>query len=558
MDDVGPGATGSDIETRLRAAQNDPVLVQAALALQRQDLPRAEALLKERLRADGDDVAALRMLAELAARIGRSDDALDLLERALALAPDFAAARLNYAGVLHRRNRLAQARDELDRLLRDAPGDPSAQTLKAAVLARMGEYDASIALYEDVLRRFPQQDRLWMSLGHALKTVGRQADSIAAYRRAIFLQPGLGEAWWSLANLKTARFAKADITAMQGALARASAPEDRYHLHYALGKALEDERAFEDSFRHYAEGARMRRAEMPYDPQETTRHVARTRALMTREALDARAGQGAPDADPIFVVGLPRAGSTLIEQILASHSLIEGTMELPDIGVIAGELVGRGDRGRAGSEDDDEAHGYLPRLLSLDAGALAALGANYMARTRVQRKTDRPFFIDKMPNNFAHVGLIHLILPNARIIDARRHPMAGCFAAFKQHFSRGQGFTYDLDELGRYYRDYVELMAHYDAALPGRVHRVFYERLVNDPEGEIRALLTACGVDYEPTCLAFHETARPVRTASSEQVRRPIDRSAVEHWRAYAPWLGPLERALGDTVEAYPAQSGDR
>ncbi len=539
-----------DTAARLAAAQRDPALVEAALALQRNDLPVAERLLKARLRADPDDIAALRMLAELASRLGRAADSMELLQRALDLAPDFAAARLNYATVLHRANRLEEALAQLDALLAQAPRDPNALALKAAVLARTGDYEAAIAIYEDVLGRFPQQPKLHMSHGHALKTVGRQADSVAAYRRAIAQSPSLGEAWWSLANLKTVRFSDADVAAMRAALESPLDPPDRHHLHYALGKALEDAGEHEASFHHYAEGARLRRAEMPYDPEETSRHVDRTRRLMTREAFAARAGQGFDDPAPIFVVGLPRAGSTLIEQILASHSLIEGTMELPDLGAIASDLAGG--RARRGEDAGEEgAHGYLDRLLALDAGELEALGRRYIQTTRIQRKTDRPFFIDKMPNNFAHAGLIHLILPRAKIIDARRHPMASCFSGFKQHFSRGQGFTYDLGELGRYYREYVALMDHYDAVLPGRVKRVFYENVVEDPETEIRALLAHCGVAFEPACLEFHKTDRPVRTASSEQVRRPISRDAVDHWRRYAPWLGPLEAALGDTVERY-------
>ena len=551
------GDQGAETRARLASAQRDPAMIDAALALQSNDLPVAERLLKARLRADPDDIAALRMLAELASRVGRASDSLELLERALDIAPDFAAARINYATVLHRNNRLTDALAQLDLLLAQAPRDPNAQALKAAVLARTGDYAGAIALYDDVLGRFPQQPKLQMSHGHALKTVGRQADSVAAYRRALAQAPTLGEAWWSLANLKTVRFSDADVAAMRAALETAPTAADRYHLHYALGKALEDAGDYEASFQHYALGARQRRAELPYDPEETSRHVARTRRLMTREAFAARAGQGFDDPAPIFVVGLPRAGSTLIEQILASHSLIEGTMELPDLGAIASDLAG-GRARRVEEGEDDAAHGYLDRLLALDAAGLEALGRRYVERTRIQRKTGRPFFIDKMPNNFAHAGLIHLILPNAKIIDARRHPMASCFSGFKQHFSRGQGFTYDLGEVGRYYRDYVELMDHYDAVLPGRVHRVFYENVVENPEAEIRALLAYCGVDFEPACLEFHKTDRPVRTASSEQVRRPISKDAVDHWRRYAPWLGPLEQALGEVTERYApeAQAG--
>ncbi len=530
------------LDDRLDAARHDPVLVEAALAMQRGDLPTAERLLKDRLRTDDGDIAALRMLGELAARIGRLQDAQELLARALRIAPGFTAARLNYAVVLHRRNLLAEALVELDILLAEGPDDPATLTIKAAVLARAGEYPSAIALYERVLARHPHEGRLWMSMGHALKTVGRQDDSVAAYRRALAIEPDLGEAWWSLANLKTVRFDPADVDAMRAAAARARAPADRFHLHYALGKAFEDAADYRRSFEHYAAGARLRRAEMPYDASRTARHLARSKQAMTHDALAARAGQGWPDPAPIFVVGLPRSGSTLVEQILASHSQVEGTMELADLGVIARDL------GLAGGGGPDD---YFDRLLAADAPQLAALGRDYIERTRIQRKTDRPFFIDKMPSNFEHIGLIRLILPQAKIIDTRRHPMASCFAAFKQHFSRGQRFSYSLDDLGTYYRDYVALMDHYDQVAPGAVNRMFYENLVAGPEQEIRRLLAYCGLPFEQACLDFHKTVRPVRTASSEQVRQPLHTAAVEHWRHFEPWLGSLGRVLEDTVEQY-------
>lgn len=540
------GLSKAGVERRLLIAQRDPSLVQAALALQRNDLPVAERLLKDRLRDDEDDFAALRMLAELAARIGRLKEAQDLLERTLGLAPSFAAARQNYATVLHRRNLLPEALAQVDMLLASDPDDPATRTLKAAVLARAGEYDAAIGLYESVLERHPGQSRLWMSMGHALKTVGRQRDSVAAYRNALDCDDGLGEAWWSLANLKTVRFDQRDVDAMLAATRVPRSPSDLYHLHYALGKAFEDRKDYAASFGHYATGARLRRAEISYDPGRITRHLARSRRLMTLEALDARAGRGWPDPAPIFVVGLPRSGSTLIEQILASHSQVEGTMELPEIGILARELAASA--GRAAPGDSDS---YIEALLSCDADALAALGRRYVDRTRIQRKTGRPFFIDKMPGNFEHLGLIRLILPQARIIDARRHPMASCFSAFKQHFSRGQGFSYSLEDLGSYYRDYVDLMEHYDAVMPGAVHRVLYENLVHHPEREIRRMLAYCGLEFEEGCLHFHENERPVRTASSEQVRQPMHGAAINHWRNYQAWLVPLERSLEETIKGY-------
>jgi tetratricopeptide (TPR) repeat protein len=383
-----------------------------------------------------------------------------------------------------------------------------------------------------------------MSLGHVLKTVGQTDASIEAYRKSIALTPALGEAWWSLANLKTVRFTADDRDTIRQALAGEIGDEDRFHLQFALGKAEEDAGDYDASFAHYAEGNRLRRGVVDYDPEEMTAHVARSKAVFTPAWFGRIAGTGCPAPDPIFIVGMPRAGSTLIEQILSSHSLVEGTMELPDMPAIARRL---GER-KLRSEETR----YPEAVLDLSVEERAALGAEYIERTRVQRKTDRPFFIDKMPNNFALVGLIRAILPNGSIIDARRHPLGCCFSNFKQHFARGQTFTYDLAELGRYYRDYVALMAHFDEAVPGAVHRVFYERMVQDTEAEVRRLLEYLGLGFESACLRFYESGRAVRTASSEQVRRPIFREGVEQWRHFERHLDPLKAALGSALSGYP------
>ena len=534
---------------QIAASVHEPELQQAAAALADNRLAVAERLLKPFLKRHPDTVAALRMLAEVAGRLGRYDDAEALLARCLELAPGFAPARHNHALVLYRQNRPAEAIAEADRLLAGEPGHPAYRSLKAAALAQIGEYDAAIEGYQGVLAEHPLQPKGWMSLGHALKTVGRSDESIAAYRRSLEQQPGLGESWWSLANLKTFRFSAADIAAMQAQLARADlAEDDRLHLHFALGKALEDQTLDAEAFAHYREGNALRRRAIAYDADETSAHVVRSKALFTPKFFAARAGQGCAAPDPIFVVGLPRSGSTLVEQILASHPEVEGTMELPDIASIARRL--------GGERRPGEAPAYPEVLADLAPEQLKALGEEYLERTRVQRKTGRPLFIDKMPNNFAHVGLIHLILPRAKIVDVRRHPLGCGFSGFKQHFARGQGFTYDLTDLGRYYADYVALMAHFDAALPDRVHRVIYERLVEDPEPQVRRLLAYCGLDFDPACLRFHETARPVRTASSEQVRQPLNRDGLDQWRRFEPWLGPLKAALGPTLEAYPDPPG--
>jgi predicted Zn-dependent protease len=529
----------------LKASTHDPRLLEPAAALCDNRIAVAEGLLREHLKQFPTDVAAIRMLAEVAARLGRYADSESLLARCLDLAPSFSAARLHYAVVLHRQNKESAALEEVERLLTREPANPSYLSLKAAILARVGEYAQAIGIYDQVLKQYPAQAKVWMSYGHALKTSGRQADSIGAYRKSIELAPNLGEAYWSLANLKTFRFTRVEIDAMLAQLASKDlSAEDRLHFHFSLGKAFEDEGSYAKSFEHYAEGNRLRREQINYDPGETAEHVRRSKALFTREFFDARRGAGSPAPDPIFIVGLPRSGSTLLEQILASHSQVEGTMELPDIIGITRTLSGRASR--------RDVSKYPEALGGLDAGALRALGEQYLAQTRIQRKTDAPYFIDKMPNNFLHIGLIHLILPNARIIDARRHPLGCCFSCFKQHFARGQTFTYGLEDIGRYYRCYVELMAHFDAVLPGRIHRVIYETMVEDTEAEVRRLLEYCGLPFEAACLRFYETDRAVRTASSEQVRTPIFREGVDQWRHYEPWLGPLKAALGRVLEVYP------
>jgi tetratricopeptide (TPR) repeat protein len=529
----------------IRHSTHDPKLMGAALALVENRIPEAEASLREHLKRHPTDVAAIRMLAEVAARLGRYLDAENLLSRCLELAPGFAAARHNYAMVLHRQNKPEAALAQVELLLTQEPRNPGYRNLKAAILGRIGEYAASIEHYRSVLADYPNQAKVWMSLGHALKTAGSNAESVDAYLRSIERAPSLGEAYWSLANLKTFRFTPQQTEAMREQLASgALSPDDRFHFEFSLGKALEDAGEYGESFEHYREGNRLRRQIIRYDANENTAHVERSKRLFTREFFAERAGWGNPAPDPIFVVGLPRSGSTLIEQILASHSSVEGTMELPDVAMLARVVGGRTTRS-AGSA-------YPRALEKLSPDELHALGARYLAQTRIQRKTPAPVFIDKMPNNFAHVGLIHLMLPNAKIVDARRHPLGCCFSGFKQHFARGQNFTYDLAEIGRYYRDYVVLMAHFDEVLPGRVHRVLYENMVEDTEGEVRRLLAYCNLPFEESVLRFHENQRAVRTASSEQVRQPIFREGVDHWRHFELWLGPLKEALGDVGSAYP------
>ncbi len=520
-------------------AAYDPELQHAALALADNRLSEAEPLLKARLKEVPTDVAAIRMLAELAGRIGRHRDAENLLRRALELAPRFHAARSNLATVLHRQNRTPEALAELDTLIAAEPEHLGHANLRAAALTKVGEFDEALALYETVLARPPGHPRIWMSYGHALKTVGRSDDSVAAYRRAIAIEPSLGEVWWSLANLKTVRFDAEDIAAMSGALNGAGlGEEDRFHLHFALAKALEDAGDAAAAFENYRTANRLRRAALPYDAADYSRAVDRTIEMFTPNFVTGLAG-GCDAPDPLFIVGLPRAGSTLIEQILATHSQIEGTMELPDIPAMIARIAADG-------------RGLPATIAALSDDERRALGEEYLSRTRIQRKTDRPLFIDKLPNNWAHTGFIKAILPNAKIIDARRHPLDCGVSNFRQHFARGQAFSYDLADIGAYYADYVRLMAHFDVVMPGAVTLVFHEALVADPEAEVRELLAALGLEFEDACLRFHENTRAVRTASSEQVRRPVNRDGIGQWRRYEGQLGPLREALGGALESYP------
>jgi tetratricopeptide (TPR) repeat protein len=528
----------------IKCSTRDPRLLAPASALCENRLATAESLLREHLKAFPTDVAAIRMLAEVGCRLGRYSDAEKLLTRCLELAPSFSAARHNYAIVLHRQNKWLEALRQVELLLSVDGGNPGYLNLQAAIYARIGESELSIEAYGHALADYPRQPKVWMSYGHALKTAGRREEAVQAYRQSIALSPKLGEAYWSLANLKKVRFTAADIDAMRAQLERDDISlQDRFHFHFALGKAFEDSGRHAESFEHYSHGNELRRKAAPYDATEVTSQIERSKALFTREFFEDRAGVGQPADDPIFIVGLPRAGSTLLEQILSSHSAVEGTQELPDIIALARRLGGPRSR--------TEPHRYPEVLLELSAEQIRQVGQEYLERVRIHRKAGRPRFIDKMPNNFMHVGLIHLALPNARIIDARRHPLGCCFSNFKQHFARGQLFSYRLEDLGTYYRDYVDLMDHFERVLPGRVHRVIYESLVEDTESEVRRLLEYCGLPYEAGCLEFHRNERAVRTASSEQVRVPIYREGLAQWRNFESWLDPLKRALGPALDGW-------
>jgi predicted Zn-dependent protease len=528
------------------AQVKEPLLRDAVTAQRAGRLEEARALLLEYLKTHADDVTALKMLGEIALKEQRLLRAEELFRHCVALAPDFIGARYRYATVLMTQNKPKEAIEQIDAILAREPGDPYHRNLKAASLIRMSAFEEAAAEYATLLKAHPNQPGAWLAYGHALKAVGRSADAVAAYKKTMALLPGLGESYWSLANLKTYRFGAEEIERMRAQLARADLKGDnRAMIFFALGRALEDDGRYEESFQSYSRGNAIVRELMPYDPEETSDQVRRAKALLTRDFFVDREDAGALARDPIFIVGLPRSGSTLVEQILASHSQIEGTTELRAMPYLAGRLGGK-------LKPTDPLRTYPEALADLDGAARKGLGEEYLWRTATHRRESRAFFVDKMPNNFAHVGLIHLILPNARIVDVRRHPLACGWSNFTQHFGNGQTFSYGLADIGRTYADYVELMAHWDQALPGKVHRVIYEDLVADPERDVRALLAHLGLPFEEACLDFHRNARVVRSASAEQVRKPINRDGLEHWRHFEPWLGPLKAALGFVLDAYP------
>ena len=530
----------------IEASASNPQLREAGAAMIRNDIPRAERLLKSYLKSVPTDVAAMRMLAEVAVRVGRDSDAEKLLSRCLSLAPKFSGARYNFAVLMHRMNKPAEALAQVEALLLEDPERPSYRNLIAVILSRIGEYERSSNYYRALVSDYSDNSKIWLSYAHVLKTEGKREECEEAYRRAIALQPNFGEAYWSLANLKTFRFDDSDIDTMnQSVLDEGSDLNSRVQFHFALGKAAEDAKDHELSFSHYSQGNALHASTLNYSAEKNTRRMLRMKSSFTREFFNERASMGCLDPSPIFIVGMPRAGSTLLEQILSSHSAVEGTTELPDIVTLARELRERSEENEIGSYDNV--------LASLNASELAELGETYLARTKVHRKTDKPFFIDKMPNNFLHIALIAVTLPNAKIIDARRHPLACCFSNFKQYFAQGQSFSYSLSDMGSFYRDYVELMAHYDHCLPGKTHRVIYEEMVADTETQVRKMLDFCGLEFESQCLRFFENDRPVRTASSEQVRQPIYSDAVAQWKPYEPHLGPLKQALGPVLDAYPS-----
>ena len=517
-------------------ARLPPEIVTATSLFHDRELALAEPIVRRYLLQHGNHVEAMRLLARIGIEREAFEDAEILLDAVLELAPDYHAARFDFARTLLHRHKHRRAIEELERLLAVEPENRNYRTLIATTYVGIGDHERALALYRSLRADAPQAAAVQLSIAHCLKTLGRRDEAIAAYREAIAIRPNFGDAYWSLANLKTFRFADEDVAVMREVEAAADTPTvDRYHLCFALGKGFADRGDWAESFRYYERGNALKRAEIDYRPEAVEEQARLQMRVCTREFFAARQGVGCPDPAPIFIVGLPRSGSTLLEQILASHSAVEGTMELADVPRLVNDLQGRSAR--------SELPRYPQGLPEIDVEEIRRFGERYLADTRAYR-SGKPRFVDKMPNNFRHIGLIHLMLPNAKIIDARRDPMACGFSNFEQLFASGQEFTYSLEEIGRYYRSYVELMDHWNRVLPGRILLMRHEEVVDDLEGSVRRLLAFCDLEFEPGCLEFHKTQRSVRTASSEQVRQPIFTHGVDRWRHYEPWLGPLRAAL--------------
>jgi tetratricopeptide (TPR) repeat protein len=508
------------------------------------DLDTAEPMVRAFLLEHGNEVEAMRLLARIGMARKVYDDAELLLAAVMEMAPDYRAARAEYAEVLIEMQKHAQAQAELERLVREDPANRlNYQGLQAMAAVGLGAHEHAVALYRELLRGGSADAEVHLSIAHALKTIGRQDEAIESYRNAAAARPDFGDAYWSIANLKTYRFTPGELARLKALHTDPSVrPVDRYHVCFALAKALEDQGEFAESFHYYALGNALKRAESRYRPEIIENNTRLQIEICTAEFFARHRDSGVTDPDPIFIVGLPRSGSTLLEQILASHSKVEGTHELPYVQQIVARLRGR---------DPDLNNPRYPRVLGeMPSKDFGTLGGDYLAAAQVFRR-GRSYFIDKMPNNFRHLGLVHLMLPHAKIIDARREPMACCFSNLKQLFAKGQEFTYSIDDIARYYRTYLELMRHWEQVLPGRVLRMQHEDVVGDLEGNVRRLLDFCGLEFEPQCLEYYKTQRSVRTASSEQVRLPIYREGLEHWRNFEPWLGELKSALGDALTRY-------
>ena len=527
---------------RLRALPKP--LLAATTLLHEGQIARAEDVCRHYLQQHPKDTEGMRLLAEIGERFGALDEAEFLLESAVAFGPNSLDLRLAYVDILRKRQKFDAALEQAKILHDRAPDNPVIKAQLAIQTMQSGDFAGAIKIYDEVISRLPTDPAPWTAKGHAQKTDGQQDAAIRSYKTAAKLQPDYGEAYFALSNLKTYRFDDDEISAMQAQIDGADlSSKDRMLFSFALGKAYEDRKDYERSFGFYDQANAIGRQRSNYKAETMTAEFQAQMDICTSDLFEKAAEGGCTAPDPIFIVGLPRAGSTLLEQIIASHSQVDGTHELSNILSLAHKLRGKN---RA-----TERSRYPAILGELTKDQRQKMGEAFIEDTRIHRG-DAPFFIDKMPNNFRHIGLIKLILPNAKIIDARRHPMACCFSGFKQHFAEGQEFTYGLQEVGAYYRDYVRLMDHWDAVMPGAVLRVHYEDVVADTEAQVRRILDYLGLPFEQSCVDFHKTKRSVRTASSEQVRRPIYKSGLEQWRHFEPWLGPLKSALGPVLDRYP------
>jgi tetratricopeptide (TPR) repeat protein len=519
-------------------------LREAAAAQRHGLLDQSEKILTDFLAQRPRDADALYLLGQNHILQRQYREAEPLLAECVALVPDFDAARFNYARSLLN-SRPQEGVIQLDILLAKDPGNPLYRDLKALALTTLGEHAAAMECYGQLTRDFPTSIDLWMSYGHALRTMGRREECAAVYRRVLDLDPSLGGAYWSLGDLKTFRFADDDIEEMNAQLKRTDlTSKNRMYFHFALGKAYADRGQYQKSFENYTRANALRRITVEYDADATSNSVSELKTVFTRDFFEQRHGFGSESSAPIFVLGMHRAGSTLVEQILSSHSAIEGAGELRGIPLLVKFI----------ETELAPAHGveYPAVLAKLNETEVRSLADRYFSSTEDHRVRGRPFFIDKQPYNFWYAGLIRLMLPNARIIDARRHPLGCCFSNFTMNYRYGLHYSYRQSDLGRYYFDYVRLMAHFDSVMPGAIHRAIYERMVTDTEGEIRRMLDYLGLPFEESCLRFYANERAIDTASSEQVRRPIFDEGVDRWRNYEPWLGPMKQALGPVLDAYP------
>jgi tetratricopeptide (TPR) repeat protein len=520
-------------------------ILSATSAMHERDLFTAEKICRHYLKQYPKQVEAMRLFAQLGVKHGMLDEAEFVLESAVAFEPDHLLARLDYVNILFKRQKYKKSHAEAKLLLSKQPENSTFAISYANQCAAIGAYEEALEIFAEETQKDTSNTNLFLSQGHALKTIGNVDDALSAYRSAYKARPDFGDAYWSLANLKTYRFVEGEISAMKAAEESAlTSIEDRAHLCFALGKSYEDANDFEQSFHFYERGNDLRSQQFPYSADAMSKVISLQKQIFTPDFVAEKAGLGCDDSTLIFIVGLPRSGSTLLEQILASHSDVDGAMEFHNIATYAQGFNGRLYQG--------EEPRYPKILQETSAAKILELGKRYLDDTSIHRK-EASYLIDKMPNNFRHIGLINLIFPKAKIIDARRHPMACCFSGFKQLFSSGQEFTYGLANIGRYYRDYVSLMDHWDAVLAGKILRVQYEDVVDDLETQVRRILDFCDLPFEPSCIEFYKTKRDVRTPSSEQVRQPIYRSGLDQWRNFEPWLDPLKEALGpEILSRYP------